>query len=306
MTSRELPLLDRGLAELGRDRDLVFCDIWGVIHNGLKHHASAVDALRRFRLAGGTVVLITNAPSPKAHVRRWLDKLHVPRDAYDDIATSGDVTIDLIVEAGCPPLFAIGPREETALYEAAAAVGHGTPALVPIEDARLAICIGLDETGDAPADYDPMLQVLHAQNIDLICANPDIVVEVGDTLVYCAGAIAERYAALGGRVVQAGKPFPAIYAKARTLAEAIRGPTPKDRMLAIGDAMNTDIRGASQEGLASLLITSGIHRAVLHGGDRDAPLDEAALVRLLADHAPPLFGGAVVPTAALSVLRWTA
>ena len=304
MIAPGLPRFDLGLADLAHDHDLVLCDIWGVIHNGIEHHVLAVDALRRFRQGGGTVVLITNAPSPRAKVQRWLDRLEVPRDAYDAIATSGDVTIDMIVAAGCPPLFNIGPKHETALYEAAGEIGPRAPALVPIEAAQLAICIGLDETGDAPSDYDAALRRLHAKGLDLVCANPDILVEVGDTLVYCAGAIAERYTALGGVVIQAGKPFPAIYTMALALAEAIRGPVQKSRVVAIGDAMHTDIRGARNQGVTSILITSGIHRAKLHDGDRDSALNERALARFLADHT----GGSDQkegPTAALSMLRWS-
>ena len=289
--------LDMSLADFAGTHDLVLCDVWGVIHNGVAHHAPAVDALRRFRQGGGTIILITNAPVPRAQVRRRLDSLGVPRDAYDAIATSGDVTIEMIVAAGCPPLFNIGPKHELALYEAAGRLGPSVPRLVRVEEARMAICVGLDETGDSPSDYDASLRALLEKKLDLVCANPDIVVEVGDTLVYCAGAIAERYAAIGGGVIQAGKPSPPIYALAFALAEAIRGPVARARVLAIGDAMHTDISGASREGIASLLITSGIHRAILHAGGRGTAIDEAALRQFLSKHDDR-------PTAALSALRW--
>ncbi len=289
--------LDMCLADFSGSHDLLLCDIWGVIHNGLVHHAPAVDALRRFRRAGGTIILITNAPAPRAQVRRRLDRLDVPRDAYDGIATSGDVTIEMLIGAGCPPVFNIGPQGEIALYEAAGRLGPRVPKLVRIEEAELAICVGLDETGDEPADYDDQLRRLLARKLDLVCANPDIVVEVGDTLVYCAGAIAERYTAIGGSVIQAGKPHSPIYAMALAMAEAIRGPIARERVLAIGDAMHTDMRGAADQGIASLLITSGIHRAVLHDGDRGAAIDGAALRQFLSGYDDR-------PTAALPVLRW--
>ena len=251
-----------------------------------------------FRAQGGTVILVTNAPAPASQVQRRLDALAVPRDAYDAIATSGDVTIAMIVDAGCPPLFSIGPKGEYALFKEAARLGPRRAEIVPIAAADLVICIGLDDTGDRPEDYDGNLRLIRERDLDLICANPDIVVEVGDTLVYCAGAIAARYEALGGRVIHAGKPFAPIYDLAFALSERVRGATPKDRVLAIGDATHTDMRGAMNQGIASLLITSGIHREALHAAGRGSVLDEAALRRLLSQ-------AGLAPTAALGVLAWT-
>ena len=289
--------LDAGLEDLASAYDLILCDVWGVIHNGVTHHPAAVDALLRFRAGGGTVVLVTNAPAPASQVLRRLDKLAVPRDAFDTIATSGDVTIEAIVAAGCPPLFSIGPGGEYAIYKEAGRLGPRAPALVGIAQAELAICIGLDETGEQPADYDASLAALRARDLELICANPDIVVEVGDTLVYCAGAIAERYAALGGRVTQAGKPHPAIYERALKLAAEAGCVADAGRVLAIGDAMHTDIAGAARMGFASVLITSGIHRARLHVGDRGSAIDEAAVRQFLDEMAS-------CPTAVMPNLAW--
>lgn len=294
-----LPRLDLGLADLAPRYDLLLCDVWGVIHNGVVHHAAAVDALRRFRNGGGTVVLVTNAPAPAGQVERRLASLDVPNDAYDAIATSGDVTIAMIVAAGCPPLFSIGPAGEYALYREAARQGPRKAEIVPIEAAELVICIGLDATGDRPEDYDANLARIRARGLDLVCANPDLVVEVGDTLVYCAGAIAARYEAIGGTVIHAGKPFAPIYDRALALAERVRGTTPKERILAIGDAAHTDMRGAKNHGIASLMITSGIHRDALHRHGRGSEIDEAALRALLAQSD-------LRPTAALSTLAWTA
>jgi HAD superfamily hydrolase (TIGR01459 family) len=300
-----LPRLDLGLADLAPSYDLILCDVWGVVHNGIRANLDAVDALRKFREGGGTVVLLTNAPAPQAQVRGRLDSLAVPPDAYDDIATSGDVTVAMIVAAGCPSLFGIGhvwqdggaSGGELALYKEAARLGPRAPSLGTIEAAELAVCIGLDATGEAPEDYDDILQRLRARNLDLICANPDIVVEVGDDLVYCAGAIAERYTELGGTVVQAGKPFPAIYERAMRMASAIRGEIRRERVLAIGDAMHTDMRGARNQGFDALLVTSGIHRATLHRGGRGTPLDETALDQLLSHYGTR-------PLAAQTSLIW--
>ncbi len=296
------PRLDVDLRELAPSFDLVLCDVWGVLHDGVRRHPPAADALQRFRRGGGTVVLVTNAPAPAAQVRARLDHMGVPRDAYDAIATSGDVTVAMMVEAGCPPVFGIGPGDESALYREAGRLGPRVPRLVGIEAATMAVCVGLDATGDRPEDYDDTLRALRARDLTLVCANPDIVVEVGDELVACAGAIAERYEAIGGRVIHAGKPFPPIYARALALARDARGstaaPVARDRVLAIGDAMRTDVRGAAREGFASVLVTEGIHRAALHRGGRASALEEAALRQFLAGHE-------VTPSVATPVLRWT-
>ena len=298
MTSTpKMPRLDLGLADLAPDFDLILCDVWGVVHNGVRYNPAAVEALRNFRAGGGTVVLVTNAPAPHAQVVRRLDSLHVPPDSYDDIATSGDVTIAMIVAAGCPPLFNIGPGGEVALYTEAARIGPRAPNRVGIGAAELAICVGLDETGERPEDYDDILRGLRDRNLDLVCANPDIVVEMGDELVFCAGAIAARYAAIGGTVIQAGKPFPPIYERAIALASARRGEIPKRRILAIGDAMHTDMKGAHDQGLAALFVTTGIHRGALHRDGHGSAIDPEALGRLLADYDAR-------PLAALPFLTW--
>ena len=292
----DLPPLDQGLATLAADTDLILCDVWGVIHNGVAAFAPAVDALCRFREGGGTVILVTNAPVPEARVQSRLDRLGVARAAYDRVVTAGDVTIDLLVAAGCPPIFNIGPNQDAAIYTEAARRGPHAPPHVAIADASMAVCLGPD-VGERPEDYDPVLAEMKGRDLEMICANPDIVVEVGDTLVYCAGAIAQRYEAIGGRVVQTGKPFAAIYERAFALAEALRGPTVPSRTLAIGDAIATDVTGAARQGVPCLFITAGIHRARLHRSDADPVVDGPALSRLLDESG-------IRPEAAATRLRW--
>ena len=295
--SPRLPHLGKGLRDLAADKDLLLCDVWGVIHNGVAFFPPAVEALSRFRQGGGTVILVTNAPAPEAGVWSRMRRLGVPRDCFDRIATSGDVAAATLVEAGCPPVFAIGPDRDVAIYGEAERLGPRAPRRVGIAEAELALCIGLDDTGERPEDYDGMLRRLRARDLTMVCANPDIVVEVGDELVYCAGAIAERYEAIGGTVIQTGKPFPAIYARARAMAEAIRGAsTPRERTLAIGDAVHTDVEGAAREGIDALMITAGIHRAALHR-ERDGRLDRAALRQFLG-------ASGAAPLAALGGLAW--
>jgi HAD superfamily hydrolase (TIGR01459 family) len=289
----------RGLAGFAGGYDVILCDVWGVIHNGLTAFQKAAGALSRFRAMGGKVVLMTNSPNPSRIVEAQLGRLSVSREAYDAIVSSGDVTVSLLLERAGAGLFRIGPPEETALFVEVLARRGAAPRLVPLKQAQFVLCTGLaDPWRETPEDYDAILAAMRARRLELICANPDIVVEDGGKLFYCAGAIAERYAAAGGKVIQAGKPFAPIYARALELA---RGPGNKtigrSRVLVIGDAMQTDIKGAHLQGFDSLFVTSGIHRKELHGGAKDAALDAAAFRQFLeaSDFAP---------TAALPELVW--
>ncbi len=293
------PLLDHGLADLAGRYDLLMCDVWGVLHNGVAHHPRAVDALQRFRRGGGTVVLVTNAPAPARNVVRRLDNLGVAGDSYDAVATSGDVTTAMIVAADCPPLLHIGPERELEIYADAGRLGARRPRLVDVEEAELVVAVSpSEEIGPEPQAYDPLLRAARARDLTMICANPDLVVEVGDRLHTCAGAIAQRYEAMGGKVVQAGKPFPPIYERALDLARTRAGTVAPSRILAIGDAMHTDMAGAANQGYDGLFITSGIHRATLHGVARHDPLDRLALEQFLD-------GRGLRPFAALPALSWS-
>jgi HAD superfamily hydrolase (TIGR01459 family) len=292
----DLPPLVPGLAALAPRYDVILCDVWGVVHDGRRHFAAACDALSRFRAQGGTVVLITNAPRPNQPIRTQLDGLGVPRAAYDDIVTSGDVTLAFIAARGNAPLHHIGPPRDLTLFEILRDGTGLAPPLVPLGEATYVVCTGLfDDRSETPEDYDPALALMRARSMDLVSANPDLVVHVGDRLIYCSGAIAERYETLGGKVLQAGKPFRPIYEKAVALAAARRGGTVDPaRVLAVGDAIRTDIRGARDFGLDALFVTSGIHREELHPRSE---LDHAAFRQFLA-------GEVAHPTAAMAALAW--
>lgn len=288
-----------GLAAVADGYDVVLCDVWGVIHNGFSAFQNAAEALGRFRAKGGKVVLMTNSPNPCRIVEAQLGRMRVSREAYDAIVSSGDITVSLLVARAGAGMFRIGPPEETALFEEVLARKGAALRLVPLKQAQFVLCTGLvDPWRETPEDYDAILAAMHARRLELICANPDIVVEDGGRLFYCAGAIAERYAASGGKVIQAGKPFAPIYERALELAGGPgKKPIDRSRVLVIGDAMHTDIKGAHNQGFDSLFVTSGIHRAELHGGAKDAALDAAAFRQFLeaSDFAP---------TAAVPQLIW--
>jgi len=294
-----LPRLVRGLAELAGAFDLLLCDVWGVLHDGLVAYGDAVTALRRFRAKGGRVVLVTNSPSPSRIVSAQLLSIGVPNDAYDKIVSSGDVTAALLLARKDATLYPLGVFVGTDLHDEVCRLRGSPPRLGPIETADLVLCtVYVDPDRESLTEYDAALEHCLARRLDLVCANPDIVVQHGDKLYYCAGAIAERYAAAGGTVLMAGKPFPPIYDVALDLAcKSIGGTIDRSRVLVIGDAMRTDIKGAHDQGLASLFVTSGIHRDELHGQGHNGELDAAAYRQFLA-------AADFAPTAAIAELVW--
>ncbi|UDL94963.1 TIGR01459 family HAD-type hydrolase [Lichenihabitans sp. PAMC28606] len=290
LTSPRTTSFPGGLRELAPRYDTLLCDLWGVVHNGRQMFAAAIDALQKFRAGGGVVVFITNAPRPQGPVLDQIFDLGLPRDAFDDIVTSGDVTVKSIAARGTDPAYHIGPPRDLALFEAVEALTGVAPPVVGLEEAAYVVVTGLvDDAVEVPADYAARLAEMRRRGLLMICANPDIVVHVGDKLIYCGGALAQAYAAIGGETFLAGKPHAPIYEAAIERASRARHGVPIDRnrILAIGDALHTDVAGASAQQIDVLFVTSGIHREELHpGGDRD--IDRLAFAQRLADadHRP--------------------
>ena len=260
---------------LAPDYDVALCDVWGVIHNGVAAFPEACDALTRFRARGGSVILITNAPRPAAVVMRFIDKLNVPRGVYDGIVSSGDVTRAYVAGRPGDTVFRLGPDRDTPIYDGL------DVRFAPVETADYVVCSGLfDDETETPEDYRELLGEMRARELFMVCANPDIVVERGHELVYCAGAIADLYGSLGGQVLYAGKPHRPIYDQALAAAEKLRGGiTPLRRVLAIGDLVRTDLAGAAGLGVDCLFVTAGIHAEEV--GGREDP-DPAALGKIFA------------------------
>jgi HAD superfamily hydrolase (TIGR01459 family) len=259
-------LLDR-FSTIAPRYDVVLCDIWGVVHNGIAAHDQACDALVRFRIAGGTVVLVTNAPRPAPWVIRQLDRLGVPRDAYDVVMTSGDLTRDVVARRKGQAVFHIGPERDLSIFDGL------DLRMTTVQAADYVVCSGLfDDEKETPDDYRDLAAAMRARGLFLVCANPDLIVERGDLRLYCAGAIADLYGALGGEVLYAGKPHRPIYDAALAKAAGIRGAAAAPaRTLAIGDSLRTDITGARAMGVDGLFVSGGIHAQELGpGGSREA------------------------------------
>jgi HAD superfamily hydrolase (TIGR01459 family) len=252
--------------------DLLLCDVWGVIHNGVASFPPACAALQRARAQGITVVLISNSPRPAKAVVPQLEALHVPAESYDGMVTSGDVTTEVILQRQGQSVFHLGPPRDLPIYQGL------NVKLVDVESADYVVCSGLfDDTKETPEDYRTLLTRMRARNLFMLCANPDVVVERGKDLVYCAGALADLYQSMGGEVLYAGKPYAPIYDMALARAKELRkGAVPLSRVLAIGDSVRTDLTGAASLGVDFLFLTAGIHAGEI-GGESDPDPDRLKL-----------------------------
>lgn len=289
MTSPTPPIIADAGPLLAR-YDVAFCDVWGVLHDGRQAHAEAGAVLAGFRAGGGTVVLVSNAPVPADGVERVLDRTGVRRDAWDAIVASGEIALAHIAERGYRRLHRIGPvKRDSRLFQRLPGPGAA------LDEADAIVCTGLaDEATETVETYRALIDAGLARALPFVCANPDLVVDVGDRRFLCAGSIAAEYERRGGAVFWAGKPHPAAYATALKRATALRGAEPeRARILAIGDALRTDLAAAQGMGVDALFIAGGLHRReIMAGGaihaDRlaalfaqpEAPPAQAAIAQL--------------------------
>jgi HAD superfamily hydrolase (TIGR01459 family) len=273
------PTLLTSLSDWSGRYDVIFSDVWGVVHNGVSPHAVAGAALTAFRKNGGVVIMISNAPRPSWSVVEQLDQFDVVRTAYDGVVTSGDVTQELARAQPVGRCFHIGAARDEPLFRDLAVQR------VPIGEASFIICSGLrDDETETAEGYRTELSDAADRRLTMICANPDLVVERGHRLIACAGALAEIYEELGGRVIQAGKPHNPIYEATLAKASQVMGRAPaKNRILAIGDAIRTDIAGAQAFGIDSVFLSAGIHALELH--DKAGALDREKISPFLAAQA---------------------
>ena len=226
---------------------LILCDIWGVVHDGIHLYPGSAERLAQWQGEGRTIILITNAPRTADAVQAQLDRIGLPRPAYDGIATSGEAGIAGLLELGEPVGF-IGTGADRENLQ-----GRGVR--IAEDGFRHLACAGLDEQRRAVADYARQLELLRQQDVVLHCLNPDRVVMRGSVPEPCAGALADVYEGLGGKVVWYGKPHPTIYGHALKLG----GNPPPEAVLAVGDGLQTDILGAARMGIDAIFVTGGIH-----------------------------------------------
>jgi HAD superfamily hydrolase (TIGR01459 family) len=251
-----------GLSEIAAGYDALICDVWGVLHNGYRSESAAVEALYRFRAEHGPVVLLTNAPRPIVDVESLLKRVGVPLDCYDAIVSSGavareDVENRIAAAGRTLRVYHLGPDRDGGV------LGGLDIERVEVAEAEVVLCTGLyDDTTESAEDYTDLFQQMKARNLTMLCANPDIVVQRGDRLIWCAGALAQAYEKLGGDVVYYGKPHLPIYDATLAAARKAAG-REIARPLAVGDGADTDILGANRAGIEALFVAQGIHAAQL-------------------------------------------
>ena len=281
-----VPIIN-GMREIAETSHAWLVDVWGVMHNGAEAFQAAAEACATFRRQGGYVILLTNAPRPAPAVVAQISKLGVPREAYDGVLSSGDVSRGLVSSWRDKRIHHLGPARDRGIFD-----GLGIDFATSIE-ADIVVCTGLiDDTTETPDDYATALKGFRRRNVAMLCANPDLMVERGDRKVYCAGALAAAYEALDGDVVYAGKPHLPIYELAeRMVRDGLGRDVARDRLLAIGDGLNTDIAGAAAAGLRSVFVASGLHVE----GRR---LSAEVVSELFSDVPKPW------PIAALDALKW--
>jgi HAD superfamily hydrolase (TIGR01459 family) len=251
------------LAEISEPYDVLLCDLWGCVHDGIAPLPAAVAALQRYRAGGGTVILVTNAPRQRSAIAAQFDEMGLPSDAYDDIASSGDAARAAMFRGavGNKVWFMGEPRDEV-FFEPMQLVDDPVEiARVPLDEAEGIVCTGPFDPLADPADLRPQLLYAKHKGLKLLCANPDIVVDRGDVREWCAGAVARLYTEMGGESQYFGKPHPAIYDLARARLAVLGASTDNSRILAIGDGIHTDIQGALGEDIDSLFITGGLAAA---------------------------------------------
>lgn len=283
-----IPIVD-SVREVGARYRAWFVDIWGVMHNGRNAFPDAAAATRAFRDTGGVVVLLSNSPRPSPAVQEQLREFGVPNEAYDATVTSGDLTRHELGKHAGARVFHLGPERDHMIFEGLDVTLTGP------DEAELIVCSGpFNDDVETPDDYTDMLRDLAARGLIMICANPDLMVERGHRLVYCAGALAAVYEGFGGKVIYAGKPHAPVYELALETAERLVGETlDRNRILAIGDGLKTDMAGAGGFGLDAVFVASGLHAP----GEGSETLD--------ASHLAELFGKAIKrPIAATRALQW--
>ena len=284
------------LSDISDRYGALFCDLWGCLHDGIEPFPAAVAALQQFRSGGGVVILLTNAPRPRAAVIRQLDRIGVPHDAYDDVVSSGDASqYGMLSGLVGTKIYHLGPEKDDTFFTDLPEDADGkTITRVPLDQAEGIICTGLfDDRTETPEDYRATLLYAKQKGMKLLCTNPDIIVDMGENRIFCAGAIAALYTEMGGESLYFGKPHPPIYDLARQRLAPLKR-VPDDGILAVGDGIHTDIQGGLSEGFDTLFITGGL-AADQFGPDRDTP-DPAKLQDWFKAHQ-------ISATAAIAYLR---
>lgn len=283
------------LSDVAARYDALFVDLWGCVHDGIAAFPDAIEALRDFRLTGGAVVLLTNAPRPRAPIARQMARIGVPDDCWDAMATSGDSARAALFRGVVGKrVYFIGEEHDQVFFSPLKIIEKPVDIIqVPLDEAEGIVCCGPFNRSADPSIHLDDLTRAHDMGLKLLCANPDIVVDRGHAREWCAGAVARLYSEIGGQSLYFGKPHAPIYDLARRRLAVVRQGVTDRRTLAIGDGIMTDIRGAVDAGIDSIFITGGL--AKLETATADQP-ESDALARYLTKQG-------LNPTFAMGYLR---
>ena len=276
--------------DIAGDYDAAFVDLWGCMHNGVAAFPDAVKAMQDYRRAGGRVILVTNAPRPWTSVQTQIQRMGIPDDSWDAIATSGDsARAAMFTGAVGQKVYFIGEDHDQSFFKPMQLLDNPVAIeQVPLDEAEGIVCCGPTDPHADPSVYRPTFLAAKQRGLKLLCANPDIVVDRGESREWCAGALAQLYTEMGGESLYFGKPHPPIYDLARRRLAAIDSGIDTSRIICIGDGIHTDILGAQQEDLDSLFITGGLAATETRTTDLH-PQDAALTTYLTAMEASPTY-----------------
>lgn len=250
-----------GLSLIADRYDGFILDLWGVIHDGVRPYPPAVETLQSLRRAGKHTLLLSNAPRRASALVDAMSKMGIERGLYGEVLSSGEATRDALISRDDPffsalgnAVYHLGPERDRNVFE-----GTNLMIVADIAAADFIVNTGPGSFDETVATYQPVLDAALALNLPMVCANPDLVVIREGQPVVCAGAIAARYQDMGGKVAYRGKPDRAVY----DAAVAKIGHGKSGRIAVVGDALETDIKGAQAAGLPSIWCTGGIHAKAL-------------------------------------------
>ena len=236
-----------GLRSIIKNYDLFFVDLWGVVHNGIELNNNAIETLVEISKAKKDYVLLTNAPRPNYTVKVFLAKMGMNKNILEKVYTSGEAALNYLKKNHFDDKFYhIGPPRDFDLF-----LDFKNNKEENIDDCSYFLCTGLFDKYDQDLNY--YKELLNSfSSKKMICTNPDLIVDRGKRREFCAGSIAMVFEKLGGQVVYFGKPFPEVYNQSIDKN--------KKKILAIGDNLNTDIKGANNMNYDSMIIANGIHK----------------------------------------------
>jgi HAD superfamily hydrolase (TIGR01459 family) len=267
-----------GLSDVAGEFDAFILDLWGVVHDGASAYPQSAGTLKSLKAAGKKTLLLSNAPRRAYVLVEAMARMGIPRDLYGEVLSSGEATRDALISR-TDPFFAalgrrayhLGPERDRSVFD-----DTGLEIVTDTAAADFVVNTGPDGLDDVVEDYRAVLKTVRARNLPMVCANPDMLVIREGRPVVCAGALAREYEGMGGQVAYRGKPDPAVY----HLAVQRLG-VDRKRIAVVGDALETDVKGARAADLAAIWCTGGIHAEAL-GVSYGVPADPAMAAKLAA------------------------